>query len=71
MKVCNENNSIVQNLNKSPLKNEKKTRRAMINMDNDSIDIQNLNKILNNSDSKTNNNITKENIDNLKKIFSE
>ena len=71
MKVCNENISIVQNLNKSPLKNEKKTRRAMINMDNDSIDIQNLNKILNNSDSKTNNKITKENIDNLKKIFSE
>ena len=71
MKVCNENISIVQNLNKSPLKNEKKTRRAMINMDNDSIDIQNLNKILDNSDSKTNNKITKENIDNLKKIFSE
>ena len=43
----------------------------MINMDNDSIDIQNLNKILDNSDSKTNNKITKENIDNLKKIFSE
>ena len=38
-------------------------------MDNDIIDIQNLNKIFYNSDSKTNNKITKENIDNLNNIL--
>ena len=71
MKVCNENISIVQNLKKTPNKSEKKNRRTMINFQSEKI---NKDKFLNNkiiySDSKINNDINKDNIEILKKVFS-
>ena len=71
MKVCNENISIIQNLEKSSNKSEKKNRRTMFTFQSEKI---NKDKFLDYkfiySDSKKNDDISKDNIEILKKIFS-
>ena len=71
MKVCNENISIIQNLEKSSNKSEKKNRRSMLNFENENINKEQfLNYTLNHSDSKKNDDISEDNIEILKNIFS-